>query len=189
MITRQGAFPLEIRGIVQVSGSTAEHKPSVGIESASQPDSGSRLAPDSLPIILNGTERRRREVESKDPEDAHPHEIASGSSHEQLLIAHHFWQPIGCLDFPTGCPESSEQSKKHSVDFHEAATVFDDPLSMTFPDPDHSDTEQRFLTIGQTIRGRVVVVAHTEDSDNIRIISARHATRREQSFYEENQLE
>ncbi|HZE81741.1 MAG TPA: BrnT family toxin [Candidatus Polarisedimenticolia bacterium] len=85
--------------------------------------------------------------------------------------------------------KAASNLKKHGIDFREAATIFDDPLSMTFPDPDHSDSEQRFLTIGQTIRGRALVVAHTEDSDTIRIISARQATRREQSFYEENQLE
>ena len=85
--------------------------------------------------------------------------------------------------------KAASNLKKHGIDFREAATIFDDPLSMTFPDPDHSDSEQRFLTIGQTVRGRALVVAHTEDSDNIRIISARQATGREQSFYEENQLE
>jgi uncharacterized DUF497 family protein len=79
--------------------------------------------------------------------------------------------------------------KKHGIDFHEAATVFNDPLSVTFPDADHSAREQRFLTIGQSIRTRLLVVAHTEDGDTIRIISARLATRREQSFYEENQLD
>ncbi|HXA84831.1 MAG TPA: BrnT family toxin [Candidatus Dormibacteraeota bacterium] len=79
--------------------------------------------------------------------------------------------------------------KKHGIDFRESATVFDDPLLMTFPDPDHSEREQRFLTIGQSLRARVLVIAHTEESDTIRIISARHATRREQSFYEENQLD
>jgi uncharacterized DUF497 family protein len=85
--------------------------------------------------------------------------------------------------------KAASNLKKHGIDFREAATVFEDPLSMTFPDPDHSDSEQRFLTIGQTVRGQAIVIAHTEDSDTIRIISARHATRREQSFYEENQLD
>jgi uncharacterized DUF497 family protein len=85
--------------------------------------------------------------------------------------------------------KAASNLKKHGIDFREAATVFEDPLSMTFPDPDHSDSEQRFLTIGQTVRGQAIVIAHTEDSDTIRIISARKATRREQSFYEENQLD
>ena len=79
--------------------------------------------------------------------------------------------------------------KKHRTDFREAATIFDDPLSTTFPDLDHSERQQRFLTIGQSLQQRVLVVAHTEEGDTIRIISARKATRREQRFYEENQPE
>jgi uncharacterized DUF497 family protein len=79
--------------------------------------------------------------------------------------------------------------KKHGVDFREAATIFADPLSTTFPDQEHSENEHRFLTIGQSIRGRILVVAHTEEDDTIRIITARKATRREQNFYEENQSE
>ena len=75
--------------------------------------------------------------------------------------------------------------KKHGVDFREAATIFDDVMSTTFPDEDHSDFERRFLTLGQSARGRVLVVAHTEREDEIRIISARDATKRERKFYEE----
>lgn len=76
--------------------------------------------------------------------------------------------------------------KKHDVDFREAATVFYDPLSTTFPDEDHSEFEHRFLTVGQSLRRRVLVVAHTEEGDTIRIISARLATGRERRFYEED---
>jgi uncharacterized DUF497 family protein len=76
--------------------------------------------------------------------------------------------------------------KKHGTDFREAATIFDDPLSTTFPDDDHSESEQRFLTIGQSARRRLLVVAHTEEGDTIRIMSAREATRSEQRFYEED---
>ncbi len=75
--------------------------------------------------------------------------------------------------------------RKHGVDFHEAATVFSDLLSTTFPDSEHSRDEQRFLTIGESASGRLLVVAHTEDGDTIRLISARRATRRERTFYEE----
>jgi uncharacterized DUF497 family protein len=74
---------------------------------------------------------------------------------------------------------------KHGVDFHEAATVMDDPLGTTFPDPDHSHGEQRYLTIGISSKGRLLVVAHTEEEEVIRIISARRATRSERRFYEE----
>ena len=76
--------------------------------------------------------------------------------------------------------------RKHGVGFREAATVFGDPLATTFPDVDHSGLEERFLTIGESASGRVLVVAHSESGENIRIISARRVTRREREFYEEN---
>lgn len=75
----------------------------------------------------------------------------------------------------------------HGIDFREAATVFDDPLSTTFPDTDHSVGERRFLIIGMSAVSRILVVSHTEDSDTIRIISARTATRPERRFYEEDE--
>lgn len=74
--------------------------------------------------------------------------------------------------------------KKHGVDFHEAATVLNDLLSTTFPDPDHSRMESRYLTIGISDRQRLLVVAHTEEGKAVRIITARRATRRERRFYE-----
>ncbi len=61
---------------------------------------------------------------------------------------------------------------KHRVSFREAATVFRDPLSMTFDDPDHSDDEERYITIGTSSGGRRLIVAHTDRDDHIRIISA-----------------
>lgn len=75
--------------------------------------------------------------------------------------------------------------KKHGVSFQEAATVFGDPLSITIEDPDHSEDEPRFIIIGQSYQGQTIVVAHAERGDNIRIISARLATRRERQAYEE----
>lgn len=81
--------------------------------------------------------------------------------------------------------KASANLKKHGVDFREAATVFGDALSTTFPDRDHSVAERRFIAIGASARGRVLVVAHTELGDTIRIISARTATPRERTFYEE----
>jgi len=78
---------------------------------------------------------------------------------------------------------------KHGIDFREAATVFYDPLSVTFPDPDHSESEQRFLTIGQSGRLRLLVISHTEEGETIRIISARTVTRQEKKFYEESSTE
>jgi uncharacterized DUF497 family protein len=75
--------------------------------------------------------------------------------------------------------------KKHRVAFDEAATVFLDPLAMTYPDPDHSEGERRFITIGESARGRVILVAHLDRGDHTRIISARRATRREAHEYKE----
>ena len=76
---------------------------------------------------------------------------------------------------------------KHGVDFHEAGTVLDDPLATTFPDPEHSTEEPRFTTIGASLSGRILVVAHTDRGRAIRLISARRATSRERKFYEEKQ--
>ncbi|MEX2263006.1 MAG: BrnT family toxin [Bryobacteraceae bacterium] len=79
--------------------------------------------------------------------------------------------------------------KKHGVSFEEASTVFRDELSATGSDPDHSVGEWRFVTFGISGRSRLLVVAHTEEGDNIRIISARLATRKERRIYEEGQAE
>lgn len=75
---------------------------------------------------------------------------------------------------------------KHGVDFHDAGTVLDDPLSTTFPDPQHSLDEQRYLTIGLALSGRILVVAHTDRGAAIRLISARLATPCERRFYEQS---
>jgi uncharacterized DUF497 family protein len=83
--------------------------------------------------------------------------------------------------------KAQENLRTHGVDLREAATVFDDPLSTTFPDFDHSIDERRFLIIGMSALGRILVVSHTETGDTIRIISARSATRRERRFYEEEE--
>jgi uncharacterized DUF497 family protein len=74
--------------------------------------------------------------------------------------------------------------RKHRVSFDEAATVFFDPLSMTIPDPDHSAGEARFLTLGASSKGRVLVVAHTEEGSVLRIISARVASASERKRHE-----
>jgi uncharacterized protein len=75
--------------------------------------------------------------------------------------------------------------RKHGVSFDEAASVFFDPLSATGSDPDHSLEERRFVTFGMSSSGRLLVVAHTEQGDTIRIITARKATRAEREIYEE----
>lgn len=73
---------------------------------------------------------------------------------------------------------------KHGASFEEAATVFDDPLSDTFDDPDHSAEEQRFVIIGLSENGRMLIVAHTDNGEVVRLISAREPTRGEREFYE-----
>jgi uncharacterized DUF497 family protein len=77
--------------------------------------------------------------------------------------------------------------RKHGISFPEAASAFSDPLSITIPDPDHSLNEAHFLLIGQSLRHHLVVVAHVERGDTIRIISARIASRRERRAYEESE--
>ncbi|MBU4272932.1 MAG: BrnT family toxin [Planctomycetes bacterium] len=74
---------------------------------------------------------------------------------------------------------------KHGVSFEEAATVFADPLSITYDDPDHSQDEERFLTYGTSRSGRLLIVSHTDRADRIRIISARRTTAWERRKYEE----
>ena len=77
---------------------------------------------------------------------------------------------------------------KHGVTFEEAATAFADSLSLTIPDPDHSaPKELRFVVLGLSFRDRLLVVVHVEQGDNIRIISARPATRAERRTYEEKE--
>jgi uncharacterized DUF497 family protein len=78
--------------------------------------------------------------------------------------------------------------KKHKISFEEASTVFKDPLFFTIADEMHSIAdEQRFVTIGQSNKGRTLVVVHSEKGDAIRIISARKATRRERKAYEKGE--
>ncbi len=75
--------------------------------------------------------------------------------------------------------------RKHGIAFREAATVLWDPLDITIFDPDHSNEENRFITFGFSTAGRLLMVAHTERGERIRIISARRLTRAEREAYEE----
>jgi uncharacterized DUF497 family protein len=74
--------------------------------------------------------------------------------------------------------------RKHRVSFDEATTIFFDPLSVTIADPDHSAGERRFVTMGASSSGRILVVAHTERGAVLRIISARPASASERKRYE-----
>ena len=71
------------------------------------------------------------------------------------------------------------------MSFDEASTLFADALSLTISDPDHSEDEDRWIIIGQSNRGKLLVVVHTEDDGTVRIISAREAEKRERVKYEE----
>jgi uncharacterized DUF497 family protein len=91
-------------------------------------------------------------------------------------VSYHFeWDPA----------KAAANLKKHGVSFEEAVTVFADPLSLNMPDPSHSVDEQRFLLLGLSGRGRLLVVAFGERGERTRIITARKATRRERHDYEE----
>ena len=89
------------------------------------------------------------------------------------------------MEFEWDTNKAAKNNKKHGVSFNEAATVFGDPLSTTFPDPDHSIQESRFIIMGLSRLGRVLVVAHTYKKNRVRIISARKAIRHERKYYEE----
>lgn len=89
------------------------------------------------------------------------------------------------FDWDTQKAESNQ--RKHHVSFQEVATIFSDPLSHTYPDPNHSINEQRYITIGLSEFGNILVVAHTNEGDLIRIISARKATRKERHYYEKGE--
>jgi uncharacterized DUF497 family protein len=90
------------------------------------------------------------------------------------------------MEFEWDENKSIANLKKHGVSFHEAATVFGDPLALTFSDPDHSIGEHRFLTFGYSKMNELLCIAHTERPGRTRIISARRATRHERTIYENN---
>jgi uncharacterized DUF497 family protein len=80
--------------------------------------------------------------------------------------------------------KAKNNARKHRVSFEEAVTVFDDPMSITVDDPDHSEDERRFLTIGSSNKGRLLVVCHCDRASRIRMISARKPDRLERRYYE-----
>jgi uncharacterized protein len=81
--------------------------------------------------------------------------------------------------------KAASNLSKHGVSFGEAKSVFDDPLYVDFYDPDHSGSEERYLIIGASNRGRLLIVSYTERGDSTRLISAREVTRSEREAYEE----
>ena len=89
------------------------------------------------------------------------------------------------MDFDWDVAKAASNERKHGVTFSEAMTVFGDPLAVTGYDPRHADDKDRFLTMGTSVAGRLVVVSHTDRTGSIRIISVRIATRREREDYED----
>ena len=82
--------------------------------------------------------------------------------------------------------KAKQNFAKHRVSFEDASTAFADPLSITIPDPEHSRGEDRYILIGETFKGKLTVVCHTERGSRIRIISARLASMHERRTYEES---
>ncbi|MBA3314657.1 MAG: BrnT family toxin [Planctomycetaceae bacterium] len=87
------------------------------------------------------------------------------------------------MDFEWDPAKAAINIRKHGVTFEEAETVFGDPFGRTRFDPDHSDDEARFITLGMSLRGRLLVVCHTDRGEAIRLIGARKASRNEARSY------
>ena len=92
------------------------------------------------------------------------------------------------MDFEWDEAKADANEQKHGVTFTEAMTVFADPLSLTGYDPQHAEDEDRFITMGQSAQGRLLIISHTDRGEAIRIISAREASRREKKDYEDGEF-
>ncbi len=90
------------------------------------------------------------------------------------------------LNFEWHTEKALKNIKRHNVTFEEASTAFSDTFSLSIDDPLHSDDEQRYILIGKSYKNRILIAIHTEKGNNIRIISARKATKKERIFYESN---
>ncbi|MGL5193273.1 MAG: BrnT family toxin [Chroococcales cyanobacterium] len=89
------------------------------------------------------------------------------------------------MEFEWNEAKAASNFVKHGVSFEEAKTVFADPLYVDFYDPDHSEEEDRYIIMGESQQGRLLLVAYTERGNVIRIISARTVTQSERRTYEE----
>ena len=88
------------------------------------------------------------------------------------------------VEFEWDDEKSVSNFQKHSVSFEEGATIFNDPEIATIFDPDHSEDEERYVSIGISIQGNLLVIVHTERKERIRVISCRKATKAERKAYE-----
>lgn len=93
------------------------------------------------------------------------------------------------MDFEWDPKKAAVNQKKHGVSFEELVTVFGDPFALTFSDPDHSESEHRFLTFGMSRNYRLLVVSHTDRGTQTRIISGRLMTKHERKIYEEDETQ
>ncbi len=89
------------------------------------------------------------------------------------------------MEFEWDLDKAAGNLAKHGVSFQEAASVFGDPLAITYYDPDHSEDEDRYLTFGHSAEGRLLVISHTDRGEHTRIISARPMARKERQKYEQ----
>ncbi len=89
------------------------------------------------------------------------------------------------LEFEWDEQKAKTNQRKHGVSFEEASTIFNDPLSINFDDPDHSFGENRYIIIGSSDQDRYLFVSHTERGNKIRLISARLITSKERRYYEQ----
>jgi uncharacterized DUF497 family protein len=89
------------------------------------------------------------------------------------------------VEFEWDPQKAAGNLRKHGVSFSEAASVFGDPLGVTVADPDHSEEETRYLTVGRSTRRSLLIVAHTDRGDRVRIITVRELTRSERHDCEE----
>jgi uncharacterized DUF497 family protein len=88
------------------------------------------------------------------------------------------------MQFEWDREKAAVNRRKHGVSFYEASTVFYDPLSATFEDPDHPASERRWVTVGFSLEARLLVVCHTDRHGAVRIINARRASPKERANYQ-----
>ena len=89
------------------------------------------------------------------------------------------------MEFEWDKEKAESNVQRHGVSFHEASTVFGDPLAITFHDPEHSTDETRYITFRLSMFNHLMVVSHTDRKKRIRIISARFMTKKERKIYED----
>ena len=90
------------------------------------------------------------------------------------------------MEFEWDPKKADINKRKYGVTFQEGATVFGDPLAITFADPDHSNNEERYVTFGLSTQKQLLVVSHADRGNKTRIISARLMTHKERKIYEED---